>query len=64
LNDDGILLLRDIKRNWIGYFIKPYRSAFIEKEAIEEISKSKLRSYRLLKGFFWWAIETSENVKS
>jgi ubiquinone/menaquinone biosynthesis C-methylase UbiE len=63
LKPDGILLLADIRRSWVGYFMHPFRSAFTIDEAKEELGKTGLRPWRFSSGFLWWGIEAGRKTR-
>lgn len=59
LKHDGILLMHDVRRNWLGYFIHPYDSGFTAPEVCNLISTTKLKNCTVNSGFLWLRIEKS-----
>ncbi len=50
----GRILITDLRRNWIAWFAKKFRTALTVEEAMEIIDKSDLRPATCSKGFYWW----------
>jgi ubiquinone/menaquinone biosynthesis C-methylase UbiE len=48
------ILITDLRRGVLAYFIKKFRTAYTLKEATDIIKNSKIRKARLLSGLFWW----------
>jgi ubiquinone/menaquinone biosynthesis C-methylase UbiE len=48
------IMITDLRRIWIGLFLKKIRTAFTLEEGMEYIRKSRLRSGTSSKGPFWW----------
>jgi len=48
------ILITDLRRGFLAYFIKKFRTAYTLKEATDIIEKSKIRKGRLSSGLFWW----------
>jgi ubiquinone/menaquinone biosynthesis C-methylase UbiE len=52
--NEGIILITDLRRGFLAYFIKKFRTAYTLEEASDVIKKSKIRKGKLSKGLFWW----------
>ena len=48
------ILITDLRRGFLAYFIKKFRTAFTLEEATDIINNSKIRQGRLSSGLFWW----------
>lgn len=48
------ILITDLRRGFLAYFIKKFRTAYTLKEATDIIKNSKIRKGRLSSGLFWW----------
>lgn len=64
LKPGGILLMLDMRRNFLGYFIHPYRAAFTPAEVREIISKSRLQGWRIESGLTWWRVEAGGRAET
>ena len=51
---DGKIMITDLRRIWLGLFVKKLRTTFTLEEGMEIIRKSNLRQGRFSKGPFWW----------
>jgi len=51
---EGIILITDLRRGFLAYLIKKFRTAHTLKEASELLGKSKIRCGRFASGPFWW----------
>ena len=50
---DGRIMITDLRRIWLGLFMKKFKTAFTLDEALEIIGQSNLRKGRRAKGLFW-----------
>ena len=50
----GIIMISDLRRIWLGYFMKKFRAVFTLEEAVAIIKQSNLRPGRASTGLFWW----------
>jgi ubiquinone/menaquinone biosynthesis C-methylase UbiE len=50
----GTILITDLRRGLLAYFIKKFRTAHTLEEASEIVGKSKIRSGKFSSGPFWW----------
>ena len=57
LKPGGILLLCDLKRCWLGYFIPKFKTTLTLEEGKAVIGQSKLRQGSYTEGFWWWGYE-------
>ncbi len=48
------IVLTDLRRGFLAFFIKKFKSSYTLKEAVDIIKKSDLRNGKATKGFFWW----------
>jgi ubiquinone/menaquinone biosynthesis C-methylase UbiE len=64
LSPKGELILGDIRRSWIGYFMPIFKTAFTHKEGEEVLRQSNLRPWTIDKGFFWWGVLASESFRN
>ena len=51
---DGCIVMTDLRRGFLAYFVKKFRTAYTLEEAAELIEKSQIRKGKLSSGFFWW----------
>ena len=51
---EGIILITDLRRGFLAYIIKKFRTAHTLEEASELLGKSKIRHGRFASGPFWW----------
>ncbi len=51
---DGTILITDLRRGFLAYFIQKFRTSYTMEEASEIIKKSTIRKGELSSGFFWW----------
>ena len=51
---EGIILITDLRRGFLAYLIKKFRTAYTLEEASDVIKNSKIRKGKLSPGFFWW----------
>ncbi len=51
---EGIIMITDLRRIWLGAVMKKLRTAFTLEEALEVIRHSGLREGKPSKGPFWW----------
>lgn len=51
---EGIILITDLRRGFLAYFIKKFRTAYTLEEASDVIKKSKIRRGKSSTGPFWW----------
>jgi ubiquinone/menaquinone biosynthesis C-methylase UbiE len=51
---DARILVTDLRRIWLGLFVKKLRTAFTLAEAMAIIERSRLRAGRGAAGPFWW----------
>ncbi len=51
---EGIILITDLRRGFLAYIIKKFRTAHTLEEASELLGKSKIRYGRFASGPFWW----------
>jgi ubiquinone/menaquinone biosynthesis C-methylase UbiE len=51
---EGIILITDLRRGFLAYLIKKFRTSFTLEEASDVIKKSKIRRGKLSSGPFWW----------
>jgi ubiquinone/menaquinone biosynthesis C-methylase UbiE len=52
--DDGIILISDLRRIWMGIIMKKLKTSFTLNEAKEIINSSNLRQGNAANGPFWW----------
>jgi hypothetical protein len=52
--NEGIILITDLRRGFLAYFIKKFRTAYTLEEASDVIKKSQIRKGILSTGLFWW----------
>jgi len=50
---DGRIMITDLRRIWLGLFMKKFKTALTMDEALEIIGQSNLRKGRRAKGLFW-----------
>lgn len=58
LKPSGHLLMRDLRRTWLGWLARDLRKAYTLEESQVLIECSKLREGRFAKGSWWWEFET------
>jgi len=51
---EGIILITDLRRGFLAYIIRKFRTAHTLEEASEILGKSKIRHGRFGTGTFWW----------
>ena len=51
---EAIILITDLRRGFLAYMIKKFRTACTLEEATEILRKSKIRRGRFASGPFWW----------
>ncbi len=51
---DGRIMITDLRRIWLGVFIKKLKTPYTLDEGKSVISKSNIRPGKCLKGPFWW----------
>jgi len=52
--EDGIIIITDLRRFWLGLLLKKFRTTFTLEEGLEIINRSELRPGTGMKGPFWW----------
>jgi ubiquinone/menaquinone biosynthesis C-methylase UbiE len=50
----GIIMITDLRRIWLAFFVKKLKTAFTLEEGMGVINKSNIRPGRYSKGPFWW----------
>lgn len=50
----GKILITDLRRGMLAYFIRKFRTSYTLKEAEAIIKQSDIRKGELSSGFFWW----------
>jgi ubiquinone/menaquinone biosynthesis C-methylase UbiE len=50
----AIILMTDLRRGFLAYLIKKFRTAYTLEEASELLMKSEIRRGRFASGPFWW----------
>jgi ubiquinone/menaquinone biosynthesis C-methylase UbiE len=55
---NGFLFIADIKRSWVGFIDKVFKSALTLEEARSLISQSDLREGVFSSSLLWWRFET------
>lgn len=48
------IMMTDLRRNWLGFLIKKFKTALTLEEALKMIQQSELRKGTAAKGFYWW----------
>lgn len=51
---EGIILITDLRRGFLAYLIKKFRTAYTFEEAADVIKNSRIRKGELSSGPFWW----------
>ena len=51
---DGRIVITDLRRGFLAYFVKKIRTTYTLVEAAEVIKKSNIRKGKLSSGLFWW----------
>lgn len=51
---EGIILITDLRRGFLAYLMKKFRTSYTLEEAASVIKDSKIRKGRLSSGLFWW----------
>lgn len=51
---DGKIMITDLNRNFLAFFLKKFKTSFTLDEAMEIINKSDLRKGIPSTGLFWW----------
>lgn len=51
---EGIILITDLRRGFLAYLMKKFRTAYTLEEASDIIQKSEIRKGRFTTGPFWW----------
>jgi ubiquinone/menaquinone biosynthesis C-methylase UbiE len=62
--EDGIILISDLRRIWLGLFVKKLRTSFTLNEALDIIHQSGLRPGKGSRGPFWWDYFAGISTKS
>lgn len=58
------ILITDLRRGLLAYFIRKFRTAYTLKEATDIIKNSKIRKGRFSSGLFWWDyIHTNSSIR-
>jgi len=57
LAPDGFLFMADIRRSWVGWFDKVFKSALTVEEAGALVRRSKLREGVFSSDLLWWRYE-------
>jgi len=52
--NDGIIMITDLRRIWLGHIIKKLKSSFTLEEALDIINQSNLRPGHPFRRPFWW----------
>ncbi|WP_207682385.1 class I SAM-dependent methyltransferase [Desulfonema magnum] len=50
----GKIMITDLRRIWLGLFVRKLKTAFTLEEAMTVVGKSEIRSGEYSKGPFWW----------
>ncbi len=58
---EGIILITDLRRGFLAYLIKKFRTAHTNEEASHSIKKSNIRKGALSSGLFWWDYISANN---
>jgi ubiquinone/menaquinone biosynthesis C-methylase UbiE len=58
LKPTGHLLIKDLRRTWLGRLARDLRKAYTLEESQILIECSKLREGRFAKGLWWWEFES------
>jgi len=53
-SDSGCIVITDLRRTWLGLFVKELRKSMTLEEALSVIHSSRLRPGISKKGSFWW----------
>lgn len=56
------ILVTDLRRNWLGLFVRKLRTAYTLPEAMDIIGRSRLRAGRGATGSFWWDYLAGEGL--
>jgi ubiquinone/menaquinone biosynthesis C-methylase UbiE len=59
LHKNGYLFIADIRRSWLGYLEKEFKSGLTVEEARKLFSETDLREGNLTSGLLWWRLEIS-----
>jgi ubiquinone/menaquinone biosynthesis C-methylase UbiE len=59
---EGVILITDLRRGFLAYFLKKFRTALTLEEASYIIKKSKIRKGKLSSGPFWWDYIVDNNL--
>lgn len=51
---DAKIMITDLRRGLLAYFIKKFKTSFTSEEAMNIIGKSEIRKGKLSNGPFWW----------
>ena len=51
---EGMILITDLRRGFLAYIMKKFKTAYTLEEASDVIKKSKIRRGELSSGLFWW----------
>jgi ubiquinone/menaquinone biosynthesis C-methylase UbiE len=54
---DGCLFIADVRRSWIGFLDKTFKSALTLDEARELVSQSNVREGSFSSSLLWWRFE-------
>ena len=57
LAPDGVLFVADIRRSWVGWFDKVFKSALTVEEAGALVHRSNLREGAFSSDLLWWRYE-------
>jgi 2-polyprenyl-3-methyl-5-hydroxy-6-metoxy-1,4-benzoquinol methylase len=60
-NENGIILISDLRRIWLGHIMKKLKSSFTLEEGLNIINRSNLRQGQPARGPFWWDYFTGLN---
>lgn len=58
---DARILISDLRRFFMGYFMNKFRMTYTLSEALELISASELREGKASNGLFWWDYHVLKN---
>ena len=56
------ILITDLRRGFLAYFIKKFRTAYTLNEADDIIKNSEIRKGKLSSGLFWWDYIYSNDI--
>ncbi|MGD8777501.1 MAG: class I SAM-dependent methyltransferase [Ignavibacteria bacterium] len=58
---EGKILITDLRRGFLAYFIKKFGKAYTLEEVSDIIKKTKIRKGKLSSGLFWWDYIVDKN---